>query len=103
MRHRLLVLVTLWMLEAKMSIEAMKQALEFLEENQHLIADNERHAYVMQYNAFIEELEAAINQEEKREWVGLTDEDIVQEFGFVDELLRDCVYRTETKLKEKNT
>jgi hypothetical protein len=40
---------------------------------------------------------------EKREWVGLTDEDIEQEFGFIDELLRDCVCRTEAKLKEKNT
>jgi hypothetical protein len=38
----------------------------------------------------------------QREFVGLTDEDIEQEFGFIDELLRDCVYRTETKLKEKN-
>ena len=38
----------------------------------------------------------------KREWVGLTDEDIEQEFGFIDELLRDCVYRTEAKLKQKN-
>ena len=35
-------------------------------------------------------------------WVGLTDEDIEQEFGFIDELLRDCVQRTEAKLKEKN-
>jgi hypothetical protein len=39
----------------------------------------------------------------KRTWVGLTDEDIEQEFGFIDELLRDCVQRTEAKLKEKNT
>ena len=38
----------------------------------------------------------------RREWVGLTDEDIEQEFGFIDELLRDCVQRTEAKLKEKN-
>jgi hypothetical protein len=38
-----------------------------------------------------------------RTWVGLTDEDIEQEFGFIDELLRDCVQRTEAKLKEKNT
>jgi len=38
----------------------------------------------------------------QREWVGLTDEDIEQEFGFIDELLRDCVYRTEAKLKQKN-
>ena len=45
----------------------------------------------------------AMKQEPAREWVGLTDEEIEQEFGFIDELLRDCVYRTEAKLKEKNT
>ena len=45
----------------------------------------------------------SLGRTEKREWVGLTDEDIEQEFGFIDELLRDCVYRTEAKLKEKNT
>ena len=39
----------------------------------------------------------------QRQWVGLSDEDIEQEFGFIDELLRDCVHRTEAKLKEKNT
>ena len=38
----------------------------------------------------------------KREWAGLTDEDIEQEFGFIDELLRDCVHRTEAKLRSKN-
>jgi hypothetical protein len=38
----------------------------------------------------------------QRQWVGLTDEEIEQEFGFIDELLRDCVHRTEAKLKEKN-
>ena len=36
-------------------------------------------------------------------WRGLTDEEIEAEFGFIDELLRDCCYRTEAKLKEKNT
>ena len=45
----------------------------------------------------------AMKQEPAREWVGLTYEEIEQEFGFIDELLRDCVYRTEAKLKEKNT
>jgi hypothetical protein len=35
-------------------------------------------------------------------WVGLTDAEIEQEFGGIDEMLRDCVYRTEAKLKEKN-
>ena len=39
----------------------------------------------------------------QRQFVGLTDDDIEQEFGFIDELLRDCVHRTEAKLKEKNT
>ena len=39
----------------------------------------------------------------QRTWVGLTDEDIEEEFGFIDELLRDCVQRTEAKFKEKNT
>jgi hypothetical protein len=48
-------------------------------------------------------VDKAVNAMSKREWVGLTDEDIEQEFGFIDELLRDCVYRTEAKLKEKNT
>jgi len=38
----------------------------------------------------------------QRQWVGLTDEDIEQEFGFIDELLRDCVHRTEAKVREKN-
>jgi hypothetical protein len=53
-----------------MSIYLLKKSLECLKENQHLIADNERHAYVMQYNAFIEELEAAIEQAEKQEPAG---------------------------------
>jgi hypothetical protein len=39
----------------------------------------------------------------QRQWVGLTENEIEQEFGFIDELLRDCVQRTESKLKEKNT
>jgi hypothetical protein len=39
----------------------------------------------------------------QRQWVGLTAEEIEQEFGFIDELLRDCVHRTEAKLREKNS
>ena len=46
-------------------IDAMKQALEYLQDNQHLIADNERHAYVMEYNAFIERFEQAITLAEQ--------------------------------------
>jgi hypothetical protein len=47
--------------------------------------------------------EALKSLQPQRTWVGLTDEEIEQEFGFIDELLRDCVQRTEAKLKEKNT
>ena len=84
-------------------IDVMKQALEYLQDNQHLIADNERHAYVMEYNAFIERFEQAIADAEKpappecqteaekiafafgwykalesvrKPWVGLTDEEM---------------------------
>ena len=39
----------------------------------------------------------------QRTWVGLTDEDLEAEFGFIDELLRDTCYRTEAKLKAKNS
>ena len=39
----------------------------------------------------------------QREWVGLTDADLMKEFGYTDELLRDTAYRVQQKLKEKNT
>ena len=42
--------------------EALKLALEYLRDNQHYIADNERHAYVMEYNAFIESLKRLTEQ-----------------------------------------
>ncbi len=48
-------------------------------------------------------MENPITPPAQRTWVGLTDEDIEQEFGFIDELLRDCVHRTEAKVREKNT
>jgi len=44
-----------------------------------------------------------LDGKKKRPWVGLTEEEIEREFGFIDELLRDCVRRTEAKLKDKNT
>ena len=46
-------------------LEVMKQALEALKENQHLVADNERHAYVMEYNSIIEKCEQALAQPEQ--------------------------------------
>ena len=45
--------------------EALKLALEALKENQHLVADNERHAYVMEYNSIIEKCEEALAQPEQ--------------------------------------
>ena len=38
----------------------------------------------------------------RKEWVGLTGEDLENEFGFIDELLRDHAYRIEAKLRSKN-
>ena len=48
-------------------IDVMRKALEYLQDNQHLIADNERHAYVMEYNALIERFERAIADAYKQE------------------------------------
>ena len=45
-------------------IDALKLALEALKENQHLVADNERHAYVMEYNSIIEKCEEALAEPE---------------------------------------
>lgn len=45
--------------------EALKLALEALKDNQHLVADNERHAYVMEYNGIIEKCEEALAQPER--------------------------------------
>ena len=42
--------------------EALKLALEALKDNQHLVADNERHAYVMKYNNIIEKCEEVLAQ-----------------------------------------
>lgn len=44
--------------------EALKLALEFLEDNQHYVADNERHIYVMLYNEVIKKCEAALAQQD---------------------------------------
>ena len=46
-------------------IDALKLAFEALKENQHLVADNERHAYVMEYNSIIEKCEEALAKTEQ--------------------------------------
>ena len=45
--------------------ELLNQALEYLEDNQHWIADGERHAYFMEYNAFIDKLKQALAQQKQ--------------------------------------
>ena len=44
--------------------KVMELAFEALKENQHLVADNERHAYVMEYNSIIEKCEEALAEPE---------------------------------------
>ena len=48
-------------------IDLIKQALEYLEDNQHHIADHERHAYVMLYNDVITSLKERLAQPEQTE------------------------------------
>jgi hypothetical protein len=48
-------------------IDLIKQALEYLEDNQHHIADHERHTYVMMYNDVITALKARLAQPEQTE------------------------------------
>lgn len=38
---------------------------------------------------------------QRKTWVGLTDADLMKEFGYTDELLRDTAYRVEQILKER--
>ena len=45
--------------------KVMELALEALKENQHLVADNQRHAYVMEYNSIIEKCEEALAEPEQ--------------------------------------
>ena len=42
--------------------EALKLALEALMDNEHYVAENERHAYVVLYNEVIEKCKAALAQ-----------------------------------------
>ena len=96
-----------------MSIEAMKQALEAL---QKIYIAPEHEEYIRVWWPACEDaitsLRQAIAEAEKREWVGLTDEQIEE---LANPLLRNVGNATvlasyeyfaravETKLKEKNT
>jgi hypothetical protein len=50
-----------------------------------------------------EALEAARELKAETQWVGLTDADLMKEFGYTDELLRDTAYRVDQLLEWKNT
>ena len=80
-----------------MSIEAMKQALEALEEYQA------KGAPFMSCDAAVAALRAAIEQSEKRQWVGLTNKDIIEMWPETSTVGWDDIRLIEAKLKEKNT
>jgi len=79
-----------------MSIEAMKQALDLLEVcNGAEIVEG----VIIYTDKEITALRQAIEQAEKREWVGLTEEDEIDWEGGD---LKSLVKAIEAKLKEKN-
>jgi hypothetical protein len=88
-----------------MSISAMKQALEFIEKQ------NEGSSFWLvpgsNLNTVVSTLRQAIAEAEKREWVGLTDEEIMEVVDQITTYRGEymlCVGNAlEAKLKEKNT
>jgi hypothetical protein len=84
-----------------MSISAMKQALEALEEI-HRTGDTQAFDLCYAPNV-IPALRQAIADAEKREWVGLTDDEFQACFDHADGTLGSLMYAIEAKLKEKNT
>jgi hypothetical protein len=42
-------------------------AIEFLEDNQHYVADNERHVYVMLYNDIIEKCKQSLSRKDEHD------------------------------------
>ena len=57
-----------------MTQEVLKLALEFLEDNQHYITDNENHLYLMMYNNVIEKCKEALAQQEQEPVATVTSE-----------------------------
>ena len=81
-----------------MSIKAMKQALEALEDAASDLCSLEDYSTAFQEET-ITALRQAIAEAEKREWVGLTDE----EKGWcAAPTYAETIERVEAKLKEKN-
>ena len=96
-----------------MSIEVMKQALEAVESWQKTCLDFGRASDELgRATKAITALRQAIEEEEKREWVGLTDEEFVEvatETGEQSEKMSELEITValwkaiESKLREKNT
>ena len=89
-----------------MSIEAMKQALEVLEQINQLSIGENAIALPGEIDAAMDNLRAAIEQAEKRQWVELTDDEaraLVNRATFGDRTnWQALVYMVDAKLKEKN-
>jgi hypothetical protein len=91
-----------------MSIEAMRQALEALEQINQLSIGENAIALPGEIDGAMDSLRAAIEHAEKRQWVGLTDEEIsdlwckVSNTDFVTADTHVFARDIEEKLKEKN-
>lgn len=62
--------------------QALEMALEALRDNQHLVADNERHVYVMEYNSIIEKCEEALAKPEQEPVAYINIEDRKLEWAY---------------------
>jgi hypothetical protein len=80
-----------------MSIEAMKQALEVLEQINQLSIGENAIALPGEIDAAMDNLRAAIEQ--PRQWVGLTTQEIEDEFYWISASTLEAI---EAKLKGKN-
>jgi hypothetical protein len=92
--------------EAEMSIEVMRQALEVLEQINQLSIGENAIALPGEIDGAMDSLRAAIEHAEKRQWVGLTDEEMENLEGFYDYMSEEefikAIRGVEAKLKEKN-
>ena len=93
-----------------MSREAMKQALEALEEINKLSIGENAVCLPAEIDTAMDSLRQAIateessaTQEPKREWVGLTDEEIEYLDMETSGTVHDFVHAIEAKLREKNS
>ena len=86
-----------------MSIEVMRQALEALEQINKLSIGENAIALPGEIDAAMDNLRAAIEQGEKRQWVGLTNKDIIEMWPQTSTVGWDDIRLIEAKLKEKNT